>query len=265
MRPGCHETYPVVNQRLRHAVVLGATLLTVLGTARLGVWQLDRAAEKRALQTTLDTRARQPPLGATDLAHDAGAAASQHYRPVRISGHWLGRFTVFLDNRQMNDAPGFFVVTPFVIDHGDVHGAETDAVLVQRGWAPRDLLDRAHVPEVPTPQGEVEVVGVMAPPPGRLFEFSGMASGPIRQNLPIQPFASATGLALRPFTIQQADSPATQGDGLRRQWPRPAVDVQMHDGYAFQWFALSGLAVILYVWYQLIRPRRAARVVVASA
>ncbi len=233
--------------------------MTALGTARLGFWQLDRAAQKQALQATRETRAMLPPLAVANLAQDAASAADQHGRPVRIRGHWLGRFTVYLDNRQMNEAPGFFVVTPFAIEQPGATDHAADAVLVQRGWAPRDLLDRSRVPDVPTPAGEVEIIGVMAPPPGRLFEFSSAASGPIRQNLPIEPFAAANGLALRPFTILQADSPSTQGDGLLRQWPRPAVDLQKHYGYAFQWFALSVLAVILYVWHQLIRPRRAAR------
>ena len=43
----------------------------------------------------------------------------------------------------------------------------------------------------------------------------------------------------------------------RCQWPEPAADVQKHYGYAFQWFALCALILGLYVWFQLIRPRRA--------
>ena len=36
-----------------------------------------------------------------------------------------------------------------------------------------------------------------------------------------------------------------------------AAGVHKHYGYAFQWFALSALILGLYVWFQLIRPRRA--------
>jgi surfeit locus 1 family protein len=32
--------------------------------------------------------------------------------------------------------------------------------------------------------------------------------------------------------------------------------VHKHYGYAFQWFSLSLLTVGLYVWFQLIQPRR---------
>jgi surfeit locus 1 family protein len=39
----------------------------------------------------------------------------------------------------------------------------------------------------------------------------------------------------------------------------PASDVHKHYGYAAQWFGLSALVITLYAWFQLIRPRRAAR------
>lgn len=244
---------PAVPTRRRTLVVLLASLIVVALTARLGFWQLSRAAQKMAVQSTLDARAVEPALHLADLAFTPQQAAQQHYRKVRLSGHWRADRTVFLDNRPMNNATGFYVVTPLVLS------GRTDAVLVQRGWVPRDMSNRTSLPALPSPAGEVEIEGLVAPSPGRLYEFSNVASGPIRQNLVIDAFAAETGLALRPFTVLQADSPSTRGDGLRRQWALPAVDVQMHYGYAFQWFALSALVVVLYVWFQLIRPRRTSR------
>ena len=55
-------------------------------TATLGLWQLDRAAQKRALQAALDSRAALPPLDARDLAASPEAAAAQHHRRVRLEG-----------------------------------------------------------------------------------------------------------------------------------------------------------------------------------
>jgi surfeit locus 1 family protein len=113
------------------------------------------------------------------------------------------------------------------------------------------------VPAVPTPAGPVEVLAHVAPPPGRLFDFAGEAApGPIRQNLDIDVFGTELGMPLRPLSLVQLDgSPAAAGDGLRRDWPAPAVDLQKHLGYAFQWFALCALMAGLYVWFQLVRPR----------
>jgi len=107
--------------------------------------------------------------------------------------------------------------------------------------------------------GRVQVQGRIALAPPRLYEFDAAASGPIRQNLDLDAYARETALPLRPLTVVQEDGQPPVGDGLLRQWPRPAADVHKHYGYAFQWFALSALILGLYVWFQLIRPRRARR------
>jgi surfeit locus 1 family protein len=232
----------------REIVVLLAALASVALTGRLGFWQLDRAAQKVALQTELDERARLPALDARSLARDGADAAAQRFRAVGVSGRWLADRTVFLDNRPLDGKVGFVVVTPLALGDGS-------AVLVQRGWAPRNFADRAVLPRVATATGPVRVQGTVALAPSRLYEFASAASGPIRQNLDIPAFARESGLALLPLTIVQRGDPGGAPEGLVRRWDPPATDVQKHYGYAFQWFAIATVIVILYVWHRLIRPR----------
>jgi surfeit locus 1 family protein len=234
--------------RWRALAPLLATLAGVALGVRLGLWQLDRADRKIALQTTLEARARAPALAEAALAREPDAAETQFYRRVALHGRWVAERTVFLDNRQMDGRVGFFVVTPLLLQQG---GA---AVLVQRGWAPRNFAARSALPAVATPAVPVTVEGIVAPPPGRLFEFSGAASGPIRQNLDLASFARDAGLDLLPLSVLQQDSPSAAADGLVRHWPAPAINVQMHYGYAFQWFALAAGIAFLYVWHRFIRP-----------
>ena len=233
-------------------LVLVATVVGIVLTANLGAWQLRRAASKIALQEALDSRGELPALGAADLATTAAEAAGQHYRRIRVRGRWDAVHTVYLENRQMNARVGFYVVTPLRLS------TRSEAVLVQRGWVPRNLLDRTALPPIQTPTDEVEVAGRIAPPPSRLFEFAPSPATAIRQNIDLAALGAETGLPLLPMSIQQLDPlpPSTAAaDGLLRQWPRPAVDVQMHYGYAFQWFALSALIAGLHVWFRLVRPR----------
>ena len=242
-----------LGDRQRRWVVALAALAAVLVTARLGWWQLDRAAQKLSLQAALDERSRLPPIdGPALLARSSGDAAAQHHRAARLVGRWSARHTVYLDNRQMDGRPGFFVLTPLLLDDGS-------AVLVQRGWMPRDFQDRSRVATLPTPEGTLELVGRIAPPPARLYEFDGNETGAIRQNLDLDAFALETGLVLRPLTVLLADSPAVAGDGLKRDWPAPAFGAAKNRGYAAQWFGLSALIVVLYVWFQLVQPRRRPR------
>jgi surfeit locus 1 family protein len=237
-----------LNARQRSVAVLVAALLGAALTARLGWWQLDRAEQKTALQRALDERGSLPALDAAALPRDPATAAAQHYRPVRLHGQWLAEKTVYLENRPMNGRAGFIVVTPLRLDGG--------AVLVQRGWFARDATERTRLPHLVTPSGAVSVQGLLAAPPSRLYEFSdARATGPIRQNLDLAEFALETGLKLYPVSVLQADAAGNQGDGLLRQWPRPAFDVHKNYGYAAQWFALAALITGLYVWFQIVRPR----------
>ena len=141
---------------LRRAVLLLATVAAVALTARLGFWQLDRAAQKLALQTAIEAQQQRPALSADELAEAPAEAASQVHRQVRLRGQWLHEHTVFLDNRTMNGRVGFFVLTPLQLQ------GRPQALLVQRGWVPRDALERSRVPALSRPAGPVELRGRLA-------------------------------------------------------------------------------------------------------
>lgn len=234
-------------------LVLLAALLGVVVTFSLGQWQMGRAAEKTALQ---DARTLQSAMAALDgrslgaALNDQTMRAEMMHRRMGLQGHWLPQYTVYLENRQMNAKPGFFVLTPFQIEG-------TGAVIVvQRGWAQRSFTDRSALPAVKTPRGLVEVQGNLAPWPSRLYDFGEVEHGPIRQNLNLATFRQETALDLLEVTLLQSGAAS---EGLLREWPVVASGVEKHHGYAFQWFGLCGLIVLLYVWFQIVQPRRQKR------
>lgn len=238
--------------RFERIVILLAALAASAGTARLGLWQLDRAAQKNALQSALDTRRALPPITQEALARDEATATAQHHRNVTLHGQWMKASTLFLENRQMNGRVGFYVLTPLALDDGT-------AVVVQRGWLPRDANERMRVTAPSLPAGEVQLVARIAPTPARLYELGAAASGVIRQNLDLASYAQEIGRPLRPLSVLQLSATGGIEDGVQRDWPQAASDVHKHYGYAFQWFALAALIVALYVWFQLISPSRASR------
>ena len=261
-------------RRGRFWIVTLAALLTLSATVSLGRWQLSRAAQKEALQAEIEAQRQRPALDQDDfLAIDKPADAL--HRPVHLRGLWLADQTVYLDNRQMHGVPGFYVLTPFALEGSD------QTVMIQRGWVQRNFNDRAQLMPVETPAGLVEVTGRVAPPPAHLLELGkpaapasapasapegapagaaaqpAVGSSPIRQNLDLEAFRSETRLPLRTdLTLQQIGAAS---EGLQRDWPAPALGVEKHYGYAFQWFGLAALVVILYVWFQFIAPRRKPR------
>ncbi|MDM0043183.1 SURF1 family cytochrome oxidase biogenesis protein [Variovorax dokdonensis] len=362
---------PSPRRSWRWLILLLALALVATGIL-LGRWQLNRASQKEAIQAQIAAQGKLEPLTQAQFLAMDDPLASVHRR-VKLRGLWLVPQTVYLDNRQMNGVPGFFVLTPFALE-----GTE-QTVMIQRGWIQRNFEDRISLQPVQTPPGLVEVEAVIATPPAHLLELGSPASsepgsssaipapaatqaapstspaqtapsatsapktttdvqidpptdksvtdipiaprlvptpadpepasqppassvattplpskalqaqasrdkaapdkplqgdearnavsvrngtaGPspsaIRQNLDLDAYRRETGLPLRTgFSLQQV-GPASEG--LKRDWPAPALGIDRHYGYAFQWFCLSAVVAILYVWFQLIAPFRRTR------
>lgn len=246
-----------ISRRWARGFLWGVAALGIVLTASLGRWQLDRAAQKSALASAMEAQRQRAPLSSEALPHevdDAGGRTAWLHRLITVRGVWRPEATIYLDNRPMNERPGFFVLTPLVLD------GQRDAVLVQRGWLPRQVQDRTSIAPYETPTGVVTVHARVASWPSRRVSLGDEAPGPIRLNVDPAALGQDTGLALRTVALVEepgADQrPGQAGpDGLWRDWPRPASDLHKHYGYAVQWFGMSGLILGLTVWFQWVKPR----------
>jgi surfeit locus 1 family protein len=229
---------------------------------------MSRAAEKEQLQAAISAQKSRPALdnAALDQIIAASPAPAAHHRNALLRGNWLPQLTVFLDNRQMQGKPGFFVLTPLQLEGGGV-------LLVQRGWVQRNFTDRTQVPALPTPAQTVSVQGRLAPPPSKLWEFGpGSAEtgvSLIRQNLDMSQLAVQLSAAkipapLLPLSLLELPTANNASDGLQRDWLEVGAGVAKHYGYAAQWLALSALIASLYGWFHWWRPRRAERAALRS-
>lgn len=237
---------------LRARAVWGAVALVFAAfTCTLGFWQLSRAHRKLAFEAEVAERGPMPPLTLEQLAHDAADGDRQAQRRIVLSGEWDAAHTVYLMNRSMDERSGFYVTTPLRLPDGT-------AVVVQRGWIARDDANPMKAPAVTTPSGPVTVRGHVAPWPSHWIDLGHMSSGAVRQNLELAPLTAESGLAIRPVTVAEDANADNAADGLRRDWPAPSagVSIATNYGYAFQWFAMAATALVLYAYFQFIRPRR---------
>jgi surfeit locus 1 family protein len=221
-------------------------LIAMAVTARLGVWQSDRAQQKEGLHHLQQTQALLAPL--TNAAFESPMDAAQGlHRRVSLQGVWRPEHTVFLQNRSQNGVPGFWVLTPLQL-------SPSSMVLVQRGWAPRDRVSSEVLPPIETPPGLVEVQGRWVAPPSRMVELTREESAPaprssaIRQNLDMNAWAAEMKLSILATVLQTGSA----SEGLARDWAPALSGADKNRGYAFQWFALSGLVAVLFVWFQII-------------
>src|SRR5439155_25549812 len=109
---------------------LRMTLLVLVGVAilcRLGIWQLDRLAQRRAQNARIDTRMAAPAMPLTSAAVDPDAL---DYRRVELRGVYDPTQEIVLRNRSLDGVPGVHLITPLRLSGSD------KAVLVDRGWVP---------------------------------------------------------------------------------------------------------------------------------
>lgn len=204
----------------------------------LGQWQSRRAEEKIEIQQRLESRARQAPL----LALPADNALDQaEFRRVLLSGQFIPQWSIYLENRPHAGVSGFHVLMPFRI------AGSTQVVMVGRGWAPRDAVDRTRLPQVRTPPGEVRIQGVLRRGAGHVLQLGqpdAPRPGAILQNLDIVALAEASALPLSTAVIEQTGA---ADDGLVRDWPLPSLGVDRHRAYALQWYALAAMALVFFL------------------
>lgn len=228
--------------RIRWTALTATIVVATLGVM-LGQWQTRRGDEKQALQTILTARRSAP---AIVLTNTAGLDLAQNeFRRVTLRGHFVAGWPMYLDNRPYQGVSGFYLLMPFTIS-----GTQT-AVIVERGWVPRDANDRVRMPDVPTPPGEVEIKGIVRSSAGHLLQLGATQTphpGVIMQNLDIDAVARVSKLPLAPFVIEQSgELSGDPRDGLVRDWPSPSLGIERHRGYAVQWYALALMAVIFFV------------------
>jgi surfeit locus 1 family protein len=212
--------------------------------AGLGIWQLERADEKRALMETLSARDKLPPLVLRGLEKDPAAL---RYRKVEVSGQFESADQFFIENRRLGGKTGFHVITPLRLAGSDVR------LLVNRGWVQAGPGN--GLPEnVETPKDPVHLVGVADVPSLPAMTLGGGDSaagwGKRWPYMTTGLFAATVNYPLQPFVLLQDPDSA---HGFVRQWPREMPKEAMHIGYAIQWFAFALIAFGLYLKLSLER------------
>jgi len=232
------------HRRFRPALVPTLALLLVAPLCvALGLWQLDRADQKRALAAALAEQAAAPPLQLTALPADPERLRG---RSVVLTGSFDASGQVYLEHRRQAGRDGFHVITPLRLADSELR------VLVNRGWVPLPS-DPAALPTAPVPAGPVTVHGtVEIPKRPALVLGSPPAAGTLRWPW-ITPadYAATVAFPVAPLLVLQAS-----GDegGFARSWPHEAPDPTMHTGYALQWFTFAAIALL--VWLRLSWVRR---------
>lgn len=225
----------------RDVVGLLFALAFAAACGRLGFWQLDRLAQRRARNATLRAARARPLLEVTRaLAPDSARDRQVHARGVYDYGQerlWHGR--------SLDGVPGVDLITP-------VRLADGSAVLVDRGWAPS--TDGYHVEaRFYRESDSADVIGLgSVAPRGR----GDVDPAKLADSLPY-PLKAFVLVAL-PVAANGAGAgaptPTPSLTPTPTRWPLPEISDGPHLSYAIQWFSFA--LIILVGSIALLRQRR---------
>ncbi|MBA2651484.1 MAG: SURF1 family protein [Tatlockia sp.] len=214
------------------------TLLSLLALgffSGLGFWQLDRAQEKKQMLSAQSSLANKPPL-----AWQSNSLLPKQYQRIQLSGHYLKQ-TLLLDNQHHNHQFGYHVLTPLLLDSGKV-------LLVDRGWVASNPR-RQVLPEITRPKDSASLLGTAYYPSDKTWVL-GQILEKKNTNLAIVERVDSKLIgqflhkSVYPF-IMRLDKDDSQG--YVREWPVVAMPPERHYGYAFQWFAIASVILILFI------------------
>jgi surfeit locus 1 family protein len=209
----------------------------------LGVWQLNRAEEKRVSIRLQDQRqSAETFILSASLSNDANTLL---FKPVQAMGHYDNNHQYLLDNQVNKGKVGYFVMTPFLLKN------ENKAVLVNRGWLPLGQK-RSELPDIKVNTDEITLTGRVNHFPSVGIKLAGAEIPANRWPAVIQlvdanVLAKQLGYPLFSFQIE-LDKDAAYG--FTREWHKPmAMTPEKHIGYAVQWFLLALTLTVLFVKY----------------
>jgi surfeit locus 1 family protein len=226
------------------------TLLVLAGgvlCARLGIWQLDRLAQRRAFNAHFMDMQAASPL-------DLNAGIPQHiadmeYRRVQVTGTYDFANQVALRNQYHNSEYGYHLLTPLRLDNGS-------AVLVDRGWVPADGNDSPGGWSRYDEAGQVQVQGVMRLGPTKpdLGGVPDPTLAPGQTRLDYWNFANLERISQQiPYSVLPVYiQPDVDANDVIPPIPyQPEIDLTEgpHFGYAIQWFTFATLLYLGYPFY----------------
>ena len=237
-----------------HALPLIMAVVLMLLTSWLGHWQASRAAEKDLIESRQGSQRDADELEVTGDVVDASALDG---RRIVARGEFVGAATVYWDNRFVGRVAGMAVITPLRI------AGSRKVILVDRGIVVPGA-DRTKLPVIATPSGPVAVRGRAYIAPRRTLELTkSVDEGGVWQNLTPEKFTARTGIEAHGFVLRLALEGAPD-DGLKRvpdvvSSASAGMTAAKHRGYAFQWYALSALVAVLFVFFTFFQYDKPSR------
>jgi cytochrome oxidase assembly protein ShyY1 len=215
-----------------------ALVILVLAGAcvQLGRWQLHRLHDREARNHVTTSNLAAPPAPISEIVGPDHVVGPQHdWRTAVVTGRYDASKQIVVRYRNVNDRPGFEIVTPLILTDGT-------ALLVDRGFLARQSSELAPTAIPAVPSGEVTVTGRL-----RRSEHGGHTSGgtPVDGTARLingPEYSGPLGLKLYDGYLA-VDQQQPAADPAFGKFPGPEIDDGPHFFYALQWFFFALMAI----------------------
>ena len=200
----------------------------------LGFWQLERADEKRGIETSI----KLANTGSVELIKDEEVLENKEYYEVRLQGKYLSDKQFIYDNQIVDQVSGYYVLTPFALE------GQSKAILINRGFIPwngrRDKLADIVIGQ------ETREIKVQISKSIKRMELKpsevGIQFPVLIQSIDLQDMADR---AKVDFSSVIGLLDASASNGFIRKWEPYTGSIEKHIGYAVQWFLMALVLAII--------------------
>ncbi|MGH8528546.1 MAG: SURF1 family protein [Nevskiales bacterium] len=219
-----------------------AALAFIVLFSNLGLWQLRRADEKSAIIAAQREAAKAQPVDLAAWMMQGKDSAELYGRAVRLRGRLLANRQLLHDSQVHAGQAGYHVWTPLAVE--DL----PQLVLINRGWLAASP-DRAVLPAVAASAASVELRGQWRglPEPGLRSGSNDCERSSWPKLVQYPRLAELECLLERRVAVGIILLDPDQPDGYLRDWNSGAIPPERHIGYAFQWCALAGALLIVFM------------------
>ena len=220
-------------------------IATIAFLVSLGLWQLERADQKRTIEAAI----LNANTGPVELIANGRELLDKEYYDVRLQGNYLSDKQFIYDNQIVDQVSGYYVLTPFILTD------QLGVILVNRGFIPWngqrerladiavDSVSRDIKVQVSSPIKRMELkatdVSRQFPVLIQAIDFD------VLEEVSKLKFVKVVGL-LDP----------SSSDGYVRKWEPYTGSIEKHIGYAIQWFLMALVLAIIGLRIGLKRRKK---------
>jgi len=199
----------------------------------LGIWQIERAANKEGLLQDFNTEQESPPTRLT--------SQSPNWSRVFVDGVFDSSRQILIDNQIHNGKVGYKIFTPFRFDDNKI-------VLVDRGWIGQGQ-SRSDLPQLDILEKKSRIIATVTSPEQGVLAGSELLTNEwprVSQSKAVEVIASAFNEPILDIVLV-LDPGSSQITEFIQIKPFAITPVK-HYGYAMQWFTMSIVLLGMFLY-----------------